>query len=106
MKTAQLYRTQMRDGYVNDYGVKHAHFIYPDPDSSIIIGFVSEIEGDVIEICLFEQVNVPDDCDVFAESLGTSDVLDILMDSLTKNPAMGTEWIRVLGSDNGRSLPK
>ena len=93
---AQRYKLPMTfDNMVN---VKEGHFVLPGNDSDIVSGFISNVDkiSNMMEFCLFDPVEVPENAIVINETISQDIVAQLLAFALDKNPAMKDEWLTLI----------
>ena len=72
-----------------------AGFVFPDNNSDVITGFITEIdkEQNELEICLFKQAQyLPENCLILEEKMSSKDVQILLARALRENPEMVEHW--------------
>jgi hypothetical protein len=78
-------------------GIKPAQLVFENDDSDIVTGFINDINGDQIEIILFEMTDLTHIKDlIISYSDEIVDWIPLLLTAIEKNPEMKEFWEEVL----------
>lgn len=91
----QMYTVKMQPPDCIDHVAKPAQFVYESDDSSIVIGFVVNVDDDILSIALGEPQELPHNGTLVKESLTPEEVRQLLLTALEENPRMRQEWIEI-----------
>lgn len=88
----QLYRLIMSDDVATN--AQPGQFVYLGNGEQPVVGFVSAVDHTAfeIEMCLFDQSELPDEAIVLRETMTMDECSDLLTIALDQNPDMKLEW--------------
>jgi hypothetical protein len=82
----------------NFENVMPAHFVHGDDEDEYVRGFVSvrDVDRYEMEICTFDQIDLPAGGRSIRESMTMTECADLLSKAIQANPEMGQHWSDII----------
>lgn len=95
MAAGQLYTVFM--SLLDAECARPGQFVHKDDDDPTISGFISDVNGQVLTVCLFDRrEDIPDCATILADTLDREQVYNYLAQALEQNPDMKQHWMDLI----------